>query len=151
MGANYDETGIGYDTTFELNEFNEPRIRSEIETLKDVVLFILFSKPGSYPSLPEIGLNIEDYLYSFYDELDVNELKDKLKEQCSILAPYMTGGAIAIQKTKYNGQPSLIINIEGNETFPPGYKKDQIGNSKRYLIGLTYDDMQNLIYNVNAQ
>ena len=42
MAANYAITSIGYDTTFELNEFNEPRIRSEIETLKDVLKPDLF-------------------------------------------------------------------------------------------------------------
>ena len=70
MAANYETSSIGCDVTFELNEFNNPRIKSEIETLKDIILFILFSRPGQYPSLPQIGLNIRDYLYDFYDEIN---------------------------------------------------------------------------------
>jgi hypothetical protein len=60
------EPNIGYDTTFELNEFNEHRLRSEIELIKNTILFILFAKPGQYPSLPHIGLDIQSMLYSFY-------------------------------------------------------------------------------------
>lgn len=151
MAANYAITSIGYDTTFELNEFNEPRIRSEIETLKDVLLFVLFSKPGQYPSLPMIGMDIGSNLYEFYDELNVEDLKTQIIDQCNILGSYINSGSIAIKKIKYKGKPSLIIHIEGTETFPPEYKSDQIGKSNRYMIGITYNDLDQMIYNVNAE
>lgn len=151
MAANYVSAGIGYDTTFELSEFSEPRIRSEIETIKDVILFILFSKPGQYPSLPQIGLNIESMLYSFYDELDVADLKNQIIEQCNALGAYINGGSILIQKTRYKNKPSLIIHIEGSETFPSSYKSDRIDATNRYLIGITYDDINKMIYNINSQ
>lgn len=149
MSANYSVGSVGYDTTFELNEFNEPRLRSELETLKDVLLFVLFSKPGSYPSLPQIGLNIEDMLYSYYDEIDVDDLKSKITEQCAMLGSYISAGTIDIRKLKYKGQPSLIIHMEGRETFPVSYKNDQIGNSDRYMIGITFDELNQMIYNIN--
>lgn len=150
MAANYCETGIGYDTTFELNEFNEPRIRSEIETLKDALLFILFSKPGAYPSIPEIGLDIESYLYSYYDEIDVEDLKNQIIEQCELLGAYVSGGTIQIQKIKYKDKPSLLIHIEGTEDYPDSYKHDDISSNDKYLIGITYDKLNNMIYNVNS-
>jgi hypothetical protein len=150
MAANYCETGIGCDTTFELNEFNEPRIRSEIETLKDALLFILFSKPGAYPSIPEIGLDIESYLYSFYDDIDEEVLKNQITEQCELLGAYIGGGTIQIQKTKYRGKPSLLIHIEGTEEYPSSYKHDNISSNDKYLIGITYDELNNMIYNINS-
>lgn len=150
MAANYSVGSIGYDTTFELNEFNEPRIRSEIETLKDVLLFVLFAKPGQYPSLPMIGMDIASNLYSFYDELNVDEMKSQIIDQCSILGSYINSNQIMIKKLIYRDQPSLIIDIEGSERFPANYKHDQIGNSKRYMIGITYDELNQMIYNINA-
>lgn len=150
MAANYCETGIGCDTTFELNEFNEPRIRGEMETLKDALLFILFSKPGSYPSIPEIGLDIETYLYSFYDEIDEEELKNQITEQCELLGAYISGGTIQVKKTKYRNKPSLLIHIEGTESFPDAYKHDDISDNDKYLIGITYDGLNNMTYNVNS-
>lgn len=145
------EFGIGYDTTFELNEFGQPRIRSEIELIKDVILFILFGKPGQYPSLPNIGMDIQSLLYSFYDELDVEDLKDQLKSQCEILGVYFNSGVVDFRKVKYRGKPSLMIHIEGKESYPDGYMKDSINNSNRYLIGITFDELNKMIYNISTE
>lgn len=141
---------VGYETTFELNEFNQPRIRSELETVKDAILFILFTKPGQYPSLPTIGLDLQNLLYSFYDELDENDLKKKIVSQCEALGTYFETGKVNVKKVKYRNQPSLIINISGTESFPPGYMKDYITENKnQYLIGITYDELNRMIYNIN--
>jgi len=147
---NYLKLGIGYDTTFELNEFNEPRIRSEIELIKDVILFILFAKPGQYPSLPHIGLDLQGMLYSFYDEINENDLKFKIKEQCEAMGVFFSDGTVQIKKIKYRSQPSLLISISGTESYPDGYMKDHIGVSNEYLIGITYDELNNMIYNINS-
>ena len=54
---------IGYDGTFELNEFNEPKLASEIEVVKNIILTVLFFKPGQYPSLPTIG-GLSAYIFA---------------------------------------------------------------------------------------
>lgn len=41
MSAVYAETSIGYDGTFELNEFNQPKISSEIETIKKFYFYFI--------------------------------------------------------------------------------------------------------------
>lgn len=143
------EPNIGYDTTFELNEFNEPRLRSEIELIKNTILFILFAKPGQYPSLPHIGLDIQSMLYSFYDEINESDLKYKIKEQCNAMGVYLNDGTVDIRKTKYRGRPSLLINIQGTESYPDGYLKDHINESNNYLIGITFDELDKMIYNIN--
>lgn len=140
----------GYDLTFELNEFHNPKIRSEIEMIKNVILFILFSKPGQYPSLPTLGLNIEEKLYSFYDELDPDELKNDLIDQCKILKFYFNNSMIGIRKYIYQDKPSLIIHIEGKETFPSGYMRDGRKDATKYLIGITLNDLNKMIYNSRA-
>lgn len=151
MGALYAETSIGYDGTFELNEFNQAKISSEIETAKNALLFILYAKPGQYPSLPFIGLDLESILFSFYDELDIDDLKNKIAEQCKMLGIYIHNNVIDIKKTKYQGQPSLMIHIEGLELYPNGYMADSVGNSTKYLIGITYNDLGKMIYNINTE
>lgn len=142
---------VGYDTTFEMNEFEEPRIRSEIETVKNTILFILFTKPGQYPSIPTIGLNIESMLYSYYDEIDENDLADQICNQCAALDVYFESGAVAVKKTMYKNQPSLLIHIEGTETYPDGYMKDSVDIADRYLIGITFDEMNQMLYNISNQ
>lgn len=147
MGSN---TILGYDLTFELNEFHQPRIRSEIELIKNIILFILFSKPGQYPSLPTIGLNIEDKLYSHYDEIDEDELKNDLIEQCNVLSDAFNSSMIGIKKYIYQNHPSLIIHIQGIETFPSNYMKDQRTNVNKYLIGITFDELNKIICDIKG-
>lgn len=142
------ESMIGYDFTFELNEFNQPRIRSEIELLKNAILFILFAKKGQYPSLPTLGLDIRKKLYSHYDDLDVDELKQEIINQCSILGNFFDNGIIDITKTLYQQKPTLIILISGKETFPDGYLKDNVGSSGKYLIGITLDELNKLVSDI---
>ncbi len=105
-----------YDGTFELNEFSQPRLRSEIELVKNTILYVLFTKPGQYPSLPHIGIDVNSLLYSYYDDLDENDLKRKVIDQCSALGSYIRDGTIQIKKTRYRKQPSLMIHISGQES-----------------------------------
>lgn len=143
--------GLGYDATFELNEFGQPRLRSEVELIKNVVLFVLFSKPGQYPSLPFIGMDIQTLLYSFYDELDTEELKNNMIKQCEALGVCFSSGIVDFRKTKYKDQPSLLIHIEGKETYPPGYMRDSVNNTSRYLIGITFDELNKMVYNISSE
>lgn len=142
---------IGFDGTFEMNEFGNPRIRSEIEVVKDTLLFILFSRPGQYPSLPMIGLDLRTMLSEFYEDIDIEELKMRVMDQCSALGVYFSSGSIGFKKIMYKDQPSLLIHIEGKESYPQGYLCDGYNTNNRYLIGITFDEMNNMIYNMNTQ
>lgn len=142
---------IGCDTTFELNEFGEPRMRSELETVKNILLFILFTKPGQYPSLPTLGYDIGSKLYSFYDDIREDDIIEDVCSQCEALRPYFNNGQIALKKDKYNDQPSMLISISGSESFPAGYRNASRNNNSRYMIGITYDDLHKMIYDVKQQ
>ena len=142
---------VGYDLTLEMNEFNEPRLKSEIETIKDVLLFILFTKQGQYPSLPNIGYDIENKLYSFYDEINENDIMEDICSQCSALRNYFNNGSIIIKKYKYKNQPSLIISISGTENYPDSYMKDSVDIANRYMIGITFDELNQMICDVKRQ
>lgn len=141
---------IGYDLTFELNEFNQPKLKSPIELVKNVLMFILFTKPGQYPSLPALGLNIESLLYSFYDELNTEDLKKRIIEQCRALSVYFDEGSIQLVKTKYKGQPSLMIKVAGEEKYPSGYLRDTYNKSNGYLIGISFNELNQLVYNISS-
>lgn len=139
---------IGYDLSFEMNAFKNPRIISDLETVKNVILFILFAKPGQYPSLPNIGLDIESLLYSHYDDLDTEKLKSDIISQCGAMNYYFKTGSVDIVKMMYRKRPSLLINIEGTASYPEGYMNDASSNNK-YLIGITFDEMSKMIYSSN--
>jgi hypothetical protein len=140
---------LGYDVSFALDDFGKPRLRSEAELMKNVVLFVLFSKPGQYPSLPNIGLDIQSLLYSYYDEIDSNDLKAKIVSQCTALGTYFDSGNIIVRKVIYRGKPSLMIHIESNDdALPSGYNgKD---TSDKYQIGITFNELNQMIYSISA-
>lgn len=137
---------IEYDLSFEVNAFKQPRIISDLETVKNIILFILFAKPGQYPSMPDIGLDIESLLYSHYDELDTEELKDMIIAQCSAMKYYLTTGSVTITKKMYKKKPSLLIQINGNASYPKGYMNDARSNTDKHLIGITFNELNEMIF-----
>lgn len=139
---------LGYDTSFAIDAFGKPRIVSEAELIKNVVMFVLFARPGQYPSLPNIGLDIQSMLYSFYDEIDNNDLRDKIINQCGALGLYFDSGNINVRKVIYRGKPSLMIHIEGTESIPDGYNNTD--DTEKYQIGITFDELNQMIYNISA-
>ena len=146
----YAKNRMGYDLTFGANDFNEPKLSSEVETVRNVLMFVLFAKPGQYPSLPDIGIDIESYLYSFYDELDVEDLKQQIIAQCASLGKYISNNTIAIKKDKYYGQPSLFINVNGTAAYPDGYKWNRNEASPGFQIGITIDENKELQSYINS-
>jgi len=143
----YDNSSIGLDPTFELDHFARPRFRSETEFVKNLVLHVLFSKPGQYPSLPFIGMDIETKLSSFYDEINDQALKDQVVGQCNALGVYFGNGRIDIRKVKYKDKPSMIVHIELEDELYGDPMHDNEAN--KYMIGITFDEMNNMIYDIS--
>lgn len=140
-----------YDATFALDDFMRPRLCDTSEIVKNILLFILFAKPGQYPSLPHIGLDIESRLFSFYDEINETELRDQIVEQCNELAPYFDNGSIVLRKLKYRKQPSLLIQVATSPYDNHGklYLNSAANlNETTYQIGITYDELNRMVYNI---
>ncbi len=142
---------FGYDGTFELNNFAQPKLSSEIETVINTLLYVLFSKPGQYPSLPHIGLDIENMLYSFYKDINPGDLSNAIISQCADLDVYISTGMIQIQKKMYRNKPSLIISVNGTATYPDNGQYLTDRTNKQYMIGITFNDLNKMIYDVAVQ
>ena len=97
------------DPTFGLNNFNKPKVLSEAETYVRNILTILFGKPGFYPSIPELGMDIRQYLYQFSDNIDTAKLKSKLAYQCDDFLPLLNSGDMEIYSTSVNEKTLLIF------------------------------------------
>jgi hypothetical protein len=150
MGNAYD---IGYDLTFELDKFNKPRLCGEAELVKNVLLTILFGKPGNFPSLPNVGMNIQSRLFSFYDEITESGLRDEIIAQCGALGAYFKHNRIYIKKIMYKGQPSLLIHVETDfdeNAITSLYSDKETDDINKFNIGITFDELDHLIYNVNT-
>ena len=125
------------DPVYGVNVFEEPKVLSESHTLVNNVLMILLNKPGFYPSIPWLGMNIEQYLYSFADEINTLRIKSRLATQCKELLPSIQEGDMDVYSIEYEGHPLLIfalpILVDEGTSF--------------ITLGITINDRGEMIYN----
>lgn len=131
------ESMFGKEPGFGVNNFDQAKYNNETETVAHGFLNLLFGKPGCFPSMPEWGINIQQYLYAFEDQFDIDQLKAKIASQCSAFAEYINDGTLDIIMSSYKNKPMLLI------VLPLVVK-----NVKEHLaIGVTEDSNGNIVYN----
>ena len=94
-----------------VDSFNEPKILSQTETIVRNILLILLGKPGFYPSQPTLGMDISKYLYMFADDINTDEIKKVLIEQCNDLTDVIDDDELTVEATTLNGRTALIFNL----------------------------------------
>ena len=125
------------DPVFSIDNYNRPKTLSESESVAYRIMTLLYGRPGFYPSIPSLGMNIQQYLYSFEDELDTESLKMELARQCEEFVPQIQYGEFDIVKTTYKGQPMLVIVV-------PTIIKEE---SKDLILGVTMTTQGNFQFN----
>lgn len=130
-----DEELYTVNPTFAINDFNKPKISTITETLANDVMMLLFGRPGFYPSIPSLGINIPKYLYLFEDDIDTNEIKNTLVEQCNQLGDYVDSSSFDIMVTEYEERTMLIV------IFP-----DVDNGDKVLTLGITTGTNGDILY-----
>ena len=130
---------LNYDVALDTDDMYKPRVKSSFELCVDSILTLLYMKPGQYPSIPELGIDIESYLHEYAGDPKIPaEIKNKLYKQCNRIE--MAGITVDVYFDKTSeGMDALVIDIKGNEYLSYGQKSEHI------LIGITYDKL-NRIY-----
>lgn len=127
----------GKEPSFGLNSFNKAKYKSETETIANSIVNLLFGRPGYFPSMPDLGIHIQDMMYMFWDEIDTDMIKAKIAVQCETFKEYIQSEELDVIKTVYNDKPLLLVVIP-----------IQIKHTQSDLgIGITQDKQGNLIYN----
>lgn len=132
---------MAIDPAFGLNNFGKAKLYSESETLANNLLTVLFGKPGSYPSIPSLGMYIQGMLYDSYDDLEEDELKSQLIEQCSYFDEVVTSGEFDIQKTTTKTKDGYEVPFV--KIIIPTVIKDV---SNRFAVGILMNN-GNISYN----
>lgn len=125
------------DATFGVDNFNKPKLLNESQTIANNILTILFGRPNFYPSIPSLGLAIQDTIYAFFDTIDPDALKAQIIYQCSYFTNAVNSGDLEIVKTSYKGNPMLLI------TIPVTIDK----SNTRFAIGITTNANGETVYN----
>ena len=102
---------IPRDVGFGLNDFQEMQVYSEGESIARYLLNILLMRPGNLPGLPHIGLNTKELLYSNMEQIDSQDLKDKIISQCTALIANILTEEVFVGIIEYKGDSFLLIRI----------------------------------------
>jgi hypothetical protein len=99
------------DVGFGKDGFQRMKVYTEAESVARYILEILLTRPGNYPGLPHIGLNVRQYLYHNLTELNPDDLKEQIYTQCSGLMPNIISDDLYVGTVEYNGYTFLLIRV----------------------------------------
>lgn len=129
---------LGYDVALGIDSSHKPKIISSFEMCINAILTLLFMKPGQYPSIPELGIDIESYMHGYSDSPTLcSEIVVKLHDQCNKLDIIGIDVNVSFDKTE-DGLDALLIEITGNDRNTYGMESNHV------IIGITYDKLNRL-------
>lgn len=117
----------------EINSFDKPKEVSDVAAWSQLMLNLIFLKPGTYPSMPLMGVGIENYQYEFVDEA-IEELTAAITSQQQTYLPDVPLSAVQISKVDQNGTPILIIQLFFNTENGTSGSAIAINTSKRNFL-----------------
>lgn len=129
---------LGYDVLMDVDSYNKPKVISTFEMCINTIITLLKMKPGQYPSIPDLGIDIEQYLHEYADDMTIPEkIKSQLNDQCNRLQ--MTGIQINCFIDKMSdGTNALVVQVDGTDRLAYGHK------GPRVLIGISFDKLNRL-------
>ena len=129
---------MAVDPAFGKNSFNKPKFYNESQTIANNIMTILLGRPGFYPSMPELGMDIRNLLYKPLDEINPDAIKAKLVQQCSQFMTAVRNGTFDVQIIAYKNRPMIIFII------PVTVDR----TDKRLAIGVTTNQDGKVMYQV---
>jgi hypothetical protein len=128
---------INLNPTFGVNDYDRPKVLSTMESYVTDILMILFGKPGFYPSIPSLGMDIGSLLYKFEDEVSAEELKTELENQCHEFSKEIDTGNMDVVTTTYKNHLMIIFILP------------LIDDTKkvRLSLGVTTNNRGEIVYN----
>jgi hypothetical protein len=129
---------LGYDVLLDIDSMYKPKVISSFDLTVNSVITLLMMKPGQYPSIPELGLDIESYLFEYADDKTIlQKLHAKLRDQMNRID--ISGVDVQFQSDyTEDGTPVLLVIITGNKFVAYGSRSDKV------IVGITYSKLNEL-------
>jgi len=96
--------------TLSTNAFNQPLEYSGKNAWTKLIIDLLLTEPGTYPSNPEIGIGLKNYDFNFIDSA-VLELQEKLQYQTKTFLPDLPITDLSVVNQAIDGKNYLFILI----------------------------------------
>lgn len=94
-----------------LNAFNRPVEYSGVNAWVRLLTDLLFTRPGTYPTAPTLGIGLQDYRFQFED-VAVSELQNKIDYQVQTFLPGIPAGSVKITTEDVDGTTVLILQFD---------------------------------------
>ena len=103
---------VFYEPAFGLDSFRKPLVYEDWQVVAQSIIIVLFGRPGFYPSIPQLGVHIQDIMYEKIDDLVSDNLRGILAHQPEVFSDIVKSDdmKIAIKNTT-GGNPVLIIAL----------------------------------------
>ena len=108
LEANKKELGLS------TNVFNKATEYKGKTAWFQLILNLIFLRPGTYPSIPNMGVGIQDYEYEFLDDVKDN-IQAAIQEQVKTFLPDIPLENVEVTNVDYNGKSILLIAISLND------------------------------------
>ena len=101
------------DIGFDKDNFQKSRIFNETDSLINYILNILLMRPGNMPSMPEIGVNIGQYIQpSMQKKIDTEFIKGLIVSNCEAILPYLVSEELIVSIVRDSlNRDVLLIKI----------------------------------------
>lgn len=101
------------DVGIDKDNFQKSKIYNQTDSLINYILNILVMRPGNMPSMPELGVNIGQYVQqSMQSKLDSELIKGLIVSNCEDLLPYLTSDDVYVGVMKdENDKEVLVIKL----------------------------------------
>lgn len=106
MALEADKKELGLST----NVFNKATEYQGKTAWFQLILNLIFLRPGTYPSIPNMGVGIQDYEYEFLDDVKDN-IQAAIQEQVKTFLPDIPLDSVEVSSVDYNGKIIMLIAI----------------------------------------
>nr|DAQ91424.1 MAG TPA: Baseplate wedge protein [Caudoviricetes sp.] len=123
LEANKKELGLS------TNVFNKATEYQGKTAWFQLILNLIFLRPGTYPSIPNMGVGIQDYEYEYIDDVKDN-IRNKIEEQVSLFLPDVPLASVEVTSVEYEGKTILliVISLDDNGQIVTGAVASEITN-----------------------
>ena len=123
---------IKSELNFGLDTFGKQAMMNNADTIAQMLINLFLMRPGQLPSLPHIGINIRQYMYSLENEIDVSLIKNQISTQCPDLMQYLDLQSMQLIMVPYKTDTILYVFIpiltEDNTAISMGFKRSNTSN-----------------------
>ena len=123
LEANKKELGLS------TNVFNKATEYQGKTAWFQLILNLIFLRPGTYPSIPNMGVGLQDYEYEYIDDGKDN-IRNKIEEQVNLFLPDVPLASVEVTSVEYEGKTILliVISLEDNGQIVTGAVASEVTN-----------------------